>query len=321
MHQVIRDVVEQAVAADHAGVDHFSIGEHHRGDFAVTSPETVLAGIATRTERITLGSAVTVLSTDDPIRVYERFATVDALSNGRAEIQVGRGSFVESFALFGHDLADYEVLFEEKLGLLAAVRQEQPVHWTGTTRLPLTGQRVYPTTARGGLPVWVGVGGSPESVVRAARYRLPLMLAVIGGAPARFEPYAELYSRAIRELHGEHAAVPAVAAHLPGFVADTDEHAADLLWPHFKVNRDRIGAERGWPPLTRSEYDAEIRQGALHVGGPETVARRIAQTVRALGIQRFDLKYAAGTMPHQDLMRAIELYGTRVIPRVRELLV
>ena len=319
-HQVLRDVVEQGVLADQVGLDHFSVGEHHRDDFAITAPEVVLAAIASRTERITLGSAVTVLSSDDPVRVYERFATLDGLSGGRAEITVGRGSFIESFPLFGYDLEDYEVLFEEKLDLLARLRDEGPVTWSGTTRAALSGQSVPPTTVRGGLPVWVGVGGSLESVVRTARHRLPLMLAIIGGAPARFAPYVELFGRALRELHGPDAPVLPVGVHSPGFVADTDTEALDLLYPHFKANRDRIGAERGWPPVSRDEYEREAAEGALFVGSPETVARRIAETVRSLGVQRFDLKYANGPMPHAQLVRAIELYGTEVVPRVRALL-
>jgi probable LLM family oxidoreductase len=319
-HQVLRNVVDQGVLADQVGIDHFSVGEHHRDDFAITAPEVVLAAIAARTERITLGSAVTVLSSDDPVRVYERFATLDALSGGRAEITVGRGSFIESFPLFGFDLEDYEVLFEEKLDLLARLRDEGPVTWSGTTRAPLTGQRVHPTTARGGLPVWVGVGGSPESVVRTARHRLPLMLAIIGGAPARFAPYVELFGRALRELHGPDTPTLPVGVHSPGFVAGTDAEALDLLYPHFKANRDRIGAERGWPPVSRAEYEREAAEGALFVGSPDTVARRIAETVRTLGVQRFDLKYANGPMPHAQLLRAIELYGTEVLPRVRALL-
>ena len=312
-HQVLRDVVAQGVLADRVGVDHFSVGEHHRDDFAITAPEVVLAAIAARTERITLGSAVTVLSSDDPVRVYERFATLDAVSGGRAEITVGRGSFVESFPLFGFDLADYEVLFEEKLDLLARLRAEEPVVWSGSVRAPLTGQQVHPTTARGAIPVWVGVGGSPESVVRAARHGLPLMLAIIGGAPARFRPFVDLFHRATG------GTLP-VGVHSPGFVADTDQEALDLLYPHFKANRDRIGRERGWPALTRPEYEREAADGALFVGSPETVARRIADAVTALGVQRFDLKYAHGTMPHSQLLRAVELYGTQVVPRVRELL-
>lgn len=312
-HQVLRDVVEEGVLADSVGIDHFSVGEHHRDDFAITAPEVVLAAVAARTRRITLGSAVTVLSSDDPVRVYERFATLDALSGGRAEITVGRGSFVESFPLFGFDLADYEVLFEEKLDLLVRLRTEGPVTWSGTVRAPLTGQQVHPTTARGTLPVWVGVGGSPESVVRAARHGLPLMLAIIGGAPARFRPFVDLFRRSTD------GTLP-VGVHSPGFVADSDQEALDLLYPHFKANRDRIGRERGWPPVTRPEFEREAADGALFVGSPETVARRIAEAVTALGVQRFDLKYAHGSMPHPRLMRAVELYGTQVVPRVRELL-
>ncbi|WP_199421558.1 LLM class flavin-dependent oxidoreductase [Actinotalea solisilvae] len=312
-HQVIRDVVEQGVLADQVGIDHFSVGEHHRDDFAVSAPDVVLAAVAARTERITLGTAVTVLSSDDPVRVYERFATIDAISGGRAEITVGRGSFVESFPLFGYELADYEVLFEEKLDLLARLRAEGPTTWSGTTRAPLTGQRVHPTTERGSLPVWVGVGGSPESVLRAARQEMPLMLAIIGGAPARFRPFVDLFHRSTAQP------LP-VGIHSPGFVADTDEEALELLHPHFTANRDRIGRERGWPAMTRAEYEREADGGALFVGSPETVARRIAAAVTDLGVQRFDLKYANGTMPHEQLLHAIELYGTQVVPRVRALL-
>ena len=312
--QVIRDVVAQGVRADEVGVDHFSLGEHHRDDFAISAPDIVLAALASRTRRMTLGSAVTVLSSDDPVRVYERFATIDAISDGRAEITVGRGSFIESFPLFGYDLADYEVLFEEKLDLLTALRAEGPLPWSGTTRPPLTGQRAYPTTASGNLPVWVAVGGTPESVVRAARYGLPLMLAIIGGPPVRFRPFVELF-RSV----SDDSALP-VGVHSPGFIAESDATARELLYPHFKVNRDRIGRERGWPPVTRADFEAEADGGALFVGSPDTVARRIAETVTVLGIQRFDLKYANGPMPHEQLLRTIELYGTEVIPRVRQLL-
>ncbi|MFZ0530711.1 MAG: LLM class flavin-dependent oxidoreductase [Propionicimonas sp.] len=312
--QVIRQVVDEGVRADEVGIDHFSLGEHHRSDFAISAPEVILAAVAARTERITLGSAVTVLSSDDPVRVYERFATLDAISGGRAEITVGRGSFIESFPLFGYDLDDYEVLFEEKLDLLATLRSEGPLTWSGTTRTPLTGQRAYPTTSRGSLPVWVAVGGTPASVVRAARYRLPLMLAIIGGPPARFRPFVDLF-----RAQTEGAWLP-VGVHSPGFVAETDQEARELLFPHFKQNRDRIGRERGWPPVTRADYEAEADGGALFVGSPDTVASRIAAAVTALGIQRFDLKYANGPMPHEHLLKAIELFGGEVIPRVRALL-
>lgn len=315
--QVIRDVMAQGVLADRVGVDAFGIGEHHRDDFAVSAPDMVLAGIAAQTDRILLGSAVTVLSSDDPIRVYERFATLDGLSGGRAEVTLGRGSFTESFPLFGFDLADYERLFSEKLDLFAALRAEGPVSWSGTHRADLKGAEVFPKTARGTLPVWVGVGGSPESVVRAAQYDMGLMLAIIGGSPSRFRPYADLFRRALDEMG--RPALP-VGVHSPGFVADTDEEARELLFPHFKVSRDRIGRDRGWGPVSKAEFIRDVEHGSMHVGSPETVARKIAQTVRALGLQRFDLKYSYGTMPHSQLMRTIELYGTRVIPRVRELL-
>ncbi|WGX96574.1 LLM class flavin-dependent oxidoreductase [Nocardioides sp. L-11A] len=315
---VIRTIVEQGVLAEQVGLDVFNIGEHHRDDFAVSAPDMVLAAIAARTERIGLGTAVTVLSSDDPVRVYERFATLDALSGGRAEITLGRGSFTESFPLFGYDLGDYERLFTEKLDLWAALQGEGTVTWDrGELRAPLRDVRVYPTTERGSIPTWIGVGGSPESVVRAARYGFPLMLAIIGGEPARFAPFTDLYRRALAEF--ELPARP-IGVHSPGFVADSDDEARELLFPHFKANRDRIGAERGWGPATREQYDAEVDHGALFVGSPATVARKIAAAVRALGIQRFDLKYSNGTMPHDQLLRSIELYGTEVVPRVRELL-
>ncbi|MBX3195101.1 MAG: LLM class flavin-dependent oxidoreductase [Schumannella sp.] len=315
--RVIRDVVEEAVLADRVGVDFFGVGEHHRDDFAVSAPEIVLAAIAGRTERIRLGTAVTVLSSDDPVRVYERFATLDAVSGGRAEIILGRGSFTESFPLFGYDLADYERLFEEKIDLLSHLLTEGPVTWQGSIRPPLIDQQVYPKTESGSIRTWVGVGGSPESVVRAAHYGMPLVLAIIGGEPARFAPYVDLYHRALAQLGRD--PLP-VAVHSPGFIAETDEEAAELYWPHHKKMVDRIGAERGWPPTTPERFAEDIEHGALHLGSPETVARKIARTVRELGIQRFDLKYSAGRLPHEHLMTAIELYGTRVIPRVRELL-
>jgi probable LLM family oxidoreductase len=315
--QVIRNVISEAVLADQVGIDFFGVGEHHRDDFAVSAPETVLAAIAGKTERIRLGSAVTVLSSDDPIRVYQRFATVDAASNGRAEVILGRGSFTESFPLFGFDLSQYEELFEDKLDLFAEVLKEKPITWAGNTRPALTNQRVFPTTASGSLKTWIGVGGSPESVVRAARYGLPMMLAIIGGDPARFEPYVDLYHRALTEL-GQ-PTLP-VGVHSPGHIADTDEQAREELWPDFAVMRNRIGAERGWGPTSRAEFDQEADFGSLYVGSPETVARKIAATAKTLGLDRFDLKYSAGPLPHEKLMRSIELYGTKVIPMVRDLL-
>ena len=315
--QVIRDIVEQAVLADSLGLDHFSIGEHHRDDFAVSAPDVVLAGIATRTSRITLGTAVTVLSTDDPVRVYERFATLDGLSGGRAEITAGRGSFTESFGLFGYSLADYGVLFEERLELLVALLGEGPVTWSGRTRAPLEHQRVYPRTERGRIPLRVGVGGTPESVVRAARLGLPMALAIIGGDSARFAPFAELYRRALRE-HGQ--GPQPLSVHSPGHLADTDEQAIEELWPHYLEMFGRIGRERGWAPPTYEHVLAEVRGGALYVGSPDTVARKIARTLSVLGAQRFDLKYSNGPLGHEQLMRSIELYATEVVPRVRRLL-
>lgn len=315
--QVLRDVVEQAVLADRLGLDSFGVGEHHRADFAVSAPEVVLGAIAGRTERIRLTSAVTVLSSDDPVRVYQRFATLDALAEGRAEVVLGRGSFTESFPLFGHDLGDYGTLFEEKLDLFAALRTEGPITWTGTTRAPLRDQRIYPTTAAG-LRTWVGVGGSPESVVRAARHGFPLMLAVIGGEPARFAPYVELYHRALDRFG--HPPLP-VGMHSPGHVAATDDEARDAYWPHWSVMRDRIGRERGWPPTSRAEFEATAGpDGALFVGSPDTVAQKIARVAPTLGLDRFVLKYSSGTLPHDRLLRCVELYATEVVPRVRALL-
>jgi probable LLM family oxidoreductase len=314
---VLRHVIEEGVLADRVGVDAFGVGEHHRPDFAVSAPEVVLAAIAARTSRIVLGSAVTVLSTDDPVRVFERFATLHAIASGRAEVTVGRGSFTESYPLFGFDLSQYEVLFEERLALFASLLEQRPVTWAGQTRAPLTGQRVYPTV-EGTLRTWVGVGGSPESVVRAARHGLPLMLAIIGGNPGRFRPYAELFHQSLVKL-GK-GPLP-VGAHSPGHVADTDEQAREDVWPHYRDLMNRIGAERGWSPVSRDHFEREAGpSGALCVGAPETVAAKIAATVRTLGLSRFDLKYSSGTLPHSKLMNSIELYGTAVIPRVRELL-
>jgi probable LLM family oxidoreductase len=316
--QVIRDVIAEGVLADQVGVDFIGLGEHHRDDFAISAPDVALAAIAGQTSRIRLGSAVTVLSSDDPVRVYQRFATLDAASAGRAEVILGRGSFTESFPLFGYELGQYEELFEQKLDIFTRLLTEQPVTWQGTTRSPLVEQRVFPTTESGHLTTWIGVGGSPESVVRAARYGLPLMLAIIGGDPVRFAPYADLYRRALAQL--ESPELP-IGVHSPGYVAITDEQAVTEYWPEYKKMRDRIGADRGWPPLGRMEFDQEAGpHGSLYVGSPETVAQKIASTVRAIGAGRFDLKYSAGPLSHERLMTCIELYGTVVIPRVRELL-
>jgi probable LLM family oxidoreductase len=315
--EAIRSVVDEAILADELGVDVFAIGEHHRPEYSVSSPETVLAGIATRTSRIRLASGVTVLSSDDPVRVFQRFATVDALSHGRAEVILGRGSFTESFPLFGYDLRDYDVLFEEKLDLFVRLLDEKPVSWSGTMRAPLEHADVFPKTESGRLMTWVGVGGSPQSVVRTARYGLPLMVAIIGGPPERFAAYLDLYRRATQQFG---TTAHPVGMHSPGFIADTDDEAKELFWPRYRVIRDRIGALRGWPPIRRQEFESEIERGSLYIGSPETVARKIARTITALGVGRFDLIYTAGSQPVGARLRTVELYGNVVIPMARDII-
>jgi probable LLM family oxidoreductase len=315
--QTIRDVVDQAVLADEVGLSFFGVGEHHRAEFAVSSPEIVLAAAAARTKQIHLGTAVTVLSSDDPVRVYERFATLDAVSHGRAEVILGRGSFIESFPLFGYDLRDYETLFEEKLDLFSRLLEEKPVTWQGTLRAPLENADVFPKTEKG-LQAWVGVGGTPESVVRAARYGYGLMLAIIGGPADRFRPFADLYRRSLTTF--DRSPLP-IGVHSPGHVADTDQQAWDEAYEGFEAMNNTIGRERGWPPYSRMRFQRDVGpEGALYVGSPETVARKITETVRALGIDRFDMKFSTGTLPHSRMMRSIELYGTRVAPLVRDML-
>jgi probable LLM family oxidoreductase len=310
-------VVEEAVVADQAGVDFIGLGEHHRTDFAISAPEIVLATIAGRTARIRLGTAVTVLSTDDPVRAFQRFSTLNAVSNGRAEAIVGRGSFTESYPLFGFELEDYDQLFEERLDLFAKLTRQEEVTWEGQTRSPLTRARVQPPLAPEGMTVWVGVGGSPESVVRVVRHDLQLMLAIIGGDPRRFAPYVDLYQRACQQLGKQ---IRPVGVHSPGFVAATDELAREIAWPAYQEMFGRIGAERGWPPTTKQRFLDEVEHGSLYVGSPETVATKIAATVRDLGLQRFDMKYTTGPIPHGRLVEGLALYGEKVIPRVRELL-
>jgi probable LLM family oxidoreductase len=314
---VIRNTIEEAVLADAVGIDSFNIGEHYRPDLMDSAGHVMLAAIAGRTERIRLGTAVTVLSTQDPVRVYTDFATLDAVSNGRAQLIVGRGSLTDSFPLFGFDLADYETLFEEKLDLLTRLLRDQPVTWSGTGRSPLTNQYVSPPLPEGHLPTWVGVGGSPQSVIRAARYGLPLMLAIIGGRPSRFAPYVDLYKRALDE--SGHPPLP-IGMHSPGFVAPTDDEAADIQWPHWAEALEAASRERGWARPTRNKFQDEITAGSQYVGSPETVATKLAAAIRLLGLSRFDLAYATGRVPHEQRMATIELYGREVIPRVRDLL-
>ena len=316
--QALRDVVEEAVLADRVGVDAFGVGEHHRRDFSISAPEVILAAIAAKTERLVLGSAVTVLSTDEPVRVFQRFSTLNAISHGRAEVILGRGSFTESYPLFGYDLGRYEELFEDKLRLFAELVKLGPVTWSGTSRPPIHNQIVYPPIERGTLRTWVGVGGSPDSVIRAARYGLPLTLAIIGGTPRRFRPYVDLYYESLARFSKP---IQPVAVHSPGHIAETDDAAKDELWPHYQGIMSRIGAERGWPPVGRDHFEREAGpDGALCVGSPETVAAKIARTARTLSLSRFNLKYRNGTLPHATMLKSIELFGTKVVPRVRELL-
>jgi probable LLM family oxidoreductase len=313
--QALRDVVDEAILADGLGLDAFGVGEHHRSDFAISAPEVVLAAIAGQTRRILLGSAVTVLSTDDPVRVFQRFSSLNAVSNGRAEVILGRGSFTESYPLFGYDLSRYEELFDDKLALFAELLKGGKVTWSGSTRPAIPGLRIYPPIEKGTLKTWIGVGGSPESVLRAARYGLPLTLAIIGGNPVRFRPFVDLYRQALDKIGQPELPI---AVHSPGHVAATDEQARNELWPHYETMIHRIGGERGWPPTSRAQFDREAGpDGALCVGSPETVASKIVRTAQALGLSRFNLKYSAGTLPHASLMKSIELIGTEVAPRVR----
>ena len=316
--QTIRNLVEEGVFADQLGIDFFGIGEHHTDDFPLSAADVVLAAIAARTNRIHVGSAVTVLSSDDPVRVFQRYSTLNAISNGRAEIVLGRGSSIDSFPLFGYDLADYEELFEEKTNLFAELIKGGPVTWQGSTRAALHNQDVVPHLEFGPFPVWIGVGGSPQSVVRAAHYGFSLMLAIIGGSPARFAPFARLFHQALKSFGRD--ALP-VGVHSPGHVADTDEQAREEFWPRYLQVITHVAETRGFAIPTKESFMYEVGpRGALFVGSPETVARKIAATLPALGANRFDLKYGMGGLSHEVLMKTIELYGTQVIPRVRALL-
>ncbi|MFD6156658.1 LLM class flavin-dependent oxidoreductase [Nocardia sp. NPDC060256] len=310
----LRQVVEEAVATDQAGLDVYGVGEHHRKDFAASSPAMVLAAIAARTEKIQLTSAVTVLSSDDPVRVYQDFATLDGLSNGRAELMAGRGSFTESFPLFGYDLSDYDELFEEKLALLLHIREDEPVTWSGKFRAPLRNATVYPRTDNRPLPVWIAVGGSPESVVRAGLLGLPLAIAIIGGQPARFKPLVDLYHRALAE--GGHEKQP-VAVHAHGYIADTDEQAVADFYEPYALAMSVIGRERGWGPMTKAQFDGlRSKEGSLFVGTPDYVAEKIADIRDTLGLDRFMLHTSVGTLPHEKVLHNIELLGAKVAPQV-----
>ncbi len=312
------NLLEEVALADEVGLDVFGIGEHHRPDYLVSTPAVVLAAAAARTKRIRLTSAVTVLSSDDPVRVFQEYATLDLISGGRAEIMAGRGSFIESFPLFGYDLHDYDTLFSEKLELLLKLRAEERVTWQGRHRAPLQDQPVFPRPVQSPLPVWVAVGGTPQSVVRAATLGLPMALAIIGGGPERFVPFVDLYREAWAKA-GHDAAALEVSINSHGFLADSDAAAAEAAFGPYMHQMGKIGRERGWPPPTRRQFDAEIsRQGALLVGDPARVIDKILWEHELFGMTRFLIQFSVGTMPHREMLRAIELFGTKVAPEVRK---
>lgn len=314
--QRLRDLVEEIELADQVGLDVFGVGEHHRPDFAVSAPAVVLAAAAERTTNIRLTSAVSVLGSDDPVRVFQDFATLDLLSGGRAEIMAGRGSFIESFPLFGYDLADYDELFAEKLELLLRLRDSERVTWSGTHRPPLDDLGVYPRPLQDPLPIWVAVGGTPESAYRAGALGLPMALGIIGGRPERFAPFAALHRRAADEAGHE---APPLSINSHGFVAETSQQAADEAFPALATMMDRIGRERGWPPMTRQDFDASrTLRGANFVGNPQQVVEKILFQHGIFGHQRFLVQFSVGTLPHESIMRSIELFGTEVAPVVRD---
>lgn len=314
----MRDLLESIELADEVGLDVFGLGEHHRPDFISSAPAVILAAAAARTRRIRLSSAVSVISSDDPVRVFQRFATLDLISEGRAEIMAGRGSFIESFPLFGYSLRDYDALFAEKLELLLKVRDDEHVTWSGKHRTALTGQGVYPRPVQQPLPVWVAVGGTPESVVRAGRLGLSLAVAIIGGRPAQFAPLVDLYWQAVRQS-GHDPSQFKVSINSHGYIAENAQQARDEAFPFYELMMNKIGRERGWPPLTRVQYDASAAlQGANFIGSPDEIVEKILYQHEIFGHQRLLLQFSIGTMPHEKVMRAIELFGTRVAPVVRE---
>lgn len=316
--QRIRDLLESAELADQVGLDVFAVGEHHRQEFLSSSPATLLAAIAARTRRIRLSSAVTVLSSDDPVRVFQEFATLDLLSSGRAEIMAGRGSFTESFPLFGLDLDDYDELFAEKLELLLELREAERVSWSGKHRAPLHDVGVYPRPLQNPLPVWVAVGGTPRSVVRAARLGLPMALAIIGGMPERFAPLFELYRETARRAGHDPALLP-LSINSHGFVADDAQEALNLSFASSSILMNRIGKERGWPPMSRAQYEASATlRGANFVGNPEQIVEKILFQHEIFQHQRFLIQLSVGTLPHSKVLRAIELLGTEIAPVVRK---
>ncbi|PWJ90338.1 LLM class flavin-dependent oxidoreductase [Mesorhizobium sp. M7D.F.Ca.US.004.03.1.1] len=317
-HERLRNLIEEVELADQVGLDVFGLGEHHRPDYAASAPVVALAAAAERSKRIKLTSAVTVLSSDDPVRVFQQFATLDLLSGGRAEIMAGRGSFIESFPLFGYNLEDYDELFAEKLDLLLAIRDSVKVTWSGNLRTPINDRGVYPRPFQDRLPVWIAIGGTPQSAARAGALGLPLALAIIGGEPARFAPLFDLYREAAKRAGSDPAGL-ATSINVHGFIAETTEQAADDFYGPQAEVMNRIGRERGWGPTSRAHFDqSRGPDGALFVGSPEQVAEKIVAQQKIFGNDRFLLQMAIGTMPHAKIMKAIELYGTRVAPIVRK---
>ena len=316
--QRLSDLMEEIELADQVGLDVFGVGEHHRPDYVVSSPAVVLAAAAMRTKKIRLTSAVTVLSSDDPVRVFQDFATVDLLSNGRAEIMAGRGSFIESYPLFGYDLENYDELFQEKLEMLLRIRESVRVTWSGRHTQSLNNLGVYPRPVQNPLPIWIAVGGTPQSVVRAGRLGLPLAIAIIGGAPERFVQFADLY-RQSAERAGHDASTLQLSINSHGLIGDSAQEAADLAWPAYADTMGRIGRERGWPPPTRRQFDAERSpRGAMILGSPQEVIDKILYEHELFKMTRFLIQFSVGTLPHKTIMRSIELYGTKVAPAVRK---
>ncbi|MCX7986829.1 MAG: LLM class flavin-dependent oxidoreductase [Bacteroidales bacterium] len=312
----LRRLLEEIKLADEVGLDVFGIGEHHRQDFIIPSPAIVLAAAASITKKIRLSSAVVVLSSDDPVRVFQQFTLIDLISNGRAEIMVGRGSFIESFPLFGYNLDDYEELFEEKLNLLLQIREQEVVSWKGKFRAPLNNQRIVPRPVQEKLPIWIAAGGSPQSAARAGKLGLPLAIAIIGGIPERFSNFVDLFRREALSAHNQ---VPPLSINSHGFIADTDKEAYNIAFPAIKKTMDQLGRERGWPPMSKEQFDFSVSlQGANFVGSPERIIEKILYQHQIFKHQRFLLQLTISTIPHKDVLKAIELMGTKVAPAVRK---
>ncbi|ADY51791.1 Luciferase-like, subgroup [Pseudopedobacter saltans DSM 12145] len=317
-HQRIKEIIEEIKLADQVGLDVFGMGEHHREDYAVSSPEMILAAAAAVTKKIKLASAVTVLSSSDPVKVYEDFATLDLLSDGRAEIMVGRGSFIESFPLYGYHLSDYNVLFEEKLDLLLNINKNEVINWKGTVRAPLTNQRIFPRALNNGLNIWIAVGGTPESVIRAARLGLPLIIAIIGGYPYQFQPLVRLYKEEYQK-YGHDVSKMQIGIHSHTFVGENSEQTADSYYPYYADQMDRIGRDRGWPPFRKEQFEGgRKKEGALFIGDPSEVADKILYMHELFGLTRFVAHIDVGGPEHKDIMKAIELFGSKVAPEVKK---